>query len=309
MPSHSRALEDLSIAQSKNHGADANYMKTPSQFIKDHTAHLKQITALSVFIEELAYLSAQIDVETHPSLNYLIQRIQIRHFFLAINEFNETICHAISNGNYSPAEALARTSIEMSVNLLFILGGDRHARSKGLLLACFASRKSKAKKWETFAASVGLMGSKEAASQLLSETEALERAIVSSSSEPSETWPKKSWEKFKMVGHEESYQTCFRSTSDSVHLLGEDILNLTLCHLTADEDRKANLVAITSEKASFAIFLLIQAVLLQCEAVMGVIHKTNDYDEQATAILHIATQVQSMHKQHEEDCQKYRKQT
>lgn len=283
-------------------------MSILSRFIEDHTAHSKQITALSECVDQLANISAQIEVETHPSISYLIQRVQIRHFLLAVNEFNAMISHAISAKNHSPAEALARTSIEMSVNLIFVLGGDRHARSKGLLLACIDARKSKAKKWGNFATSAGLTTSRASADLLLSETEALERGIVSSSNEPCEPWPKTSFDRFKLTGFEGSYRTCFQSSSDSVHLLGEDILNKTRCSFMPEKVKEAYFSAVAAEKGSFAIYLFIQAVLFQCEAIMSVICKTADYDEQAQEISRIATLVQSMHTQHEDDLKRHHNQ-
>lgn len=276
------------------------------KFIEDHAAHAEQMSALSEYVIQLARVSTEIEVETQPSFPYLIQKVQVRHFLNAINEFNLTICHSISTQSYSPAEAMTRVSIEMSVNLLFILGGDRHARSKGLLNACIDSRKLRAKKWRAFAMSEGLKRSTCAAEQLLRETESLEKTIVSSAGGPCEHWPKTSAEKFKKVGQEESYRTYFQSSSDSIHLLGEDIINQTICAFVPEEHRTTSLRLIAAEKSSFAIYLFVLSLIFQCKAISQVIERTGQYASLFDEVVHIAGQLQAIHQQHENDLRVHR---
>ena len=160
-----------------------------AQFIYDHVAHAEHIKTLTKDVQALASISSKIPVETHPSLCYTIQRVQIRQFLRAIDEINETICHAVSVKATAPAEALSRVSIEMSVNLLFILLDSRHARSKGLLNSCIEKRKSRAVKWHKFAKAADLANSMKAAADLLKTTELIEKSVVSSANLPAVRWP------------------------------------------------------------------------------------------------------------------------
>lgn len=272
-----------------------------AQFTSDYSAHAAQVEALTRNVQALATISSKIPVETNASLSYVIQRVQIRQFLRAIDELNATICHAVSIKATAPAEALSRVSIEMSVNLLFILGDSPHARSKGLLNTCIEKRKSRAKKWHEFAKTVGRTSSMEAAANLLRTTELIEKCVVSSANLPAVRWKSNSREKFKAVGHEESYCTHFQSSSDSVHLLGEDILNQTIAEFFPVEDRERIFAGIAAEKQSFAIYLLVQAVLLHCEALLDLLEHMGGLEEVARQVEHIAIGTQEFHGQHEND--------
>lgn len=277
------------------------YMILSDQFTTDYAAHAAQIGILTREVQALEAISSRIPVETHASLSYTIQRVQVRHFLLAIDELNATICHAISAKFTAPAEALSRISIEMSVNLLFILGDSPHARSKGLLNACIGARKSRAEKWYRFAATAGLTSSMNAADELLRATEFIKSSVISSEDLPTSPWPQNSREKFKAVGLEESYCTHFQSSSDSVHLLGEDILNHTLAEFSPVEVRKRFFAGIAAEKFSFAIYMLIQAVLFHCEALLALLKVMGEFKEMAEEVKRIATGVKEFHTQHEND--------
>lgn len=276
-------------------------MILPAQFITDYSAHAEQVEALTRDVQALATISSKIPVETHAFLSYVIQRVQVRQFLRAINELNETICHAVSMKATAPAEALSRVSIEMSVNLLFILGDSPHARSKGLLNTSIEKRKSRAEKWHKFSKTAGLTSSMEAAADFLRTTELIEKCVVSSANLPAVQWQSNSREKFKAVGHEELYCTHFQSSSDSVHLLGEDILNQTIAEFCPVEDRERIFAGIAAEKQSFAIYLLIQAVLLHCEALLNLLQQMGGLEELAKQVECVAIDAQKFHLQHEND--------
>lgn len=276
-------------------------MPLSKQFTADYAAHAAQLEVLTQEVQALEAISSKIPVETHASLSYTIQRVQVRHFLRAIDELNATICHALSAKFTAPAEALARISIEMSVNLLFISTNAAHARSKGLLQACIEARKSRAKKWYKFAAAASLGGSMRAADELLQTTELIEKRIISSANLPTLPWPSNSREKFKAVGKEESYCTHFQSSSDSVHLLGEDILNWTIAEFFPEKDRERAFAGITAEKFSFAIYLSIQAVLSHCEAILALLELMGDFDEIIDEVQRIAMNISEFHMQHEND--------
>lgn len=272
-----------------------------AQFTSDYLSHTMQVEALTRDVLELAAISSEIPVETHTSLNYIIQRVQVRQYLLAIGELNTIICHSISTKATTPAEALSRVSIEMSVNLLFILSDSSHARSKGLLNACIEKRKLRAKNWYNFSKASGLTSSMEAAAELLRATELMEACLVSSANLPAQPWPSNSREKFKAVGHEELYCTNFKSSSDSVHLLGEDILNQTMTISFPVEDRERIFAGIYAEKISFSIYLLILAVLLQSEAIASLLERMEGLEEVARKVESIAIRAQEFQLQHEND--------
>lgn len=297
---------DHNLDDAQESSFEEAYELLSKEFRSDYAAHAAQLEPLAESVRELAAIGSRIPVETHPSLSFTVQRVQVRHFLRVIDELNAVICHSLSLKFTGPAEALARISIEMSVNLLFILNDAPHARSKGLLDACIAARKSRAKKWYKFASTAGLTGSMTAANELLRTTEVIEQSVISSARLPTARWPSNSREKFKAVGLEEAYCTHFQSSSDSVHLLGEDILNLTLAEFFPIEGRQQFAANIAGERLSFAVYLLIQAVLFHCEALLALFELLRDCDEVAKRVEHIASTTQAFHSQHEDDHKEHR---
>ncbi|RQO37233.1 hypothetical protein DBR37_03320 [Herminiimonas sp. KBW02] len=275
------------------------------QFTADYAAHTTQVETLLKTVTTLREISLNIPVETHASLSFIIQRVQVRHFLNGINELNATICHALSQKFSTPAEALSRVSIEMSVNLLFILAKTQHARSKGLLRACVEARKSRAKKWYKFAAGANLVTSMKAAEGLLQSTELIEKSITFSPNLPIAPWPSNSREKFKAVGKEEVYCTHFQSSSDSVHLLGEDILNSTIVEFIPTEDHARAFALLDVEKFSFAIYLTIQAILCHCEAIHILLELIGSDEKLSQEVQQIANKIGELHSLHESDHERY----
>lgn len=280
-------------------------MQSLNSFTKDYTLHHEQIEKLSEIVDLLSEISNQIDVESSSSISYVIQKVQVKYFLAAISEFNNSIFDAVSKNNLSVAESLSRISIEMSVNLIFILGGDRHARSKGLVKSYLESTKKKAKKWEKYAIKVDCVPGKQAAINLHKTMEFHEAYLKNISDLPFESWPNTSADKFCIAGYEDAYRTTFASSSDSVHLLGEDIFNITICTFERQNVQAAMLAGLRAEKESFAIFLLIQSLLFQSEAVIKTFEKLGGCEIETPQVMGLVTKLHKMQEQHESDHKKH----
>jgi hypothetical protein len=248
------------------------------RFVADHEAHLDRLSEIDQHVESLSELSKHLEIETSPSIPHLVQRIQVRHFLSAINEINGVMCYSAKSSKYSVAEALARISVEMSSNLLFVLGGDKHARSKGLIKHHLDHTKAKFRKWSAFAIRTGSQPIQHAADRSLRSFEHLEAAMAGLTEKPFESWPPSALARFVAIGQEERYRTLFASSSDSVHLLGEDIVNLTLCESAPSAQRASLFAAVRSEKASFAVYLVITSAMFQAEAIDAVAQKVGMFE-------------------------------
>lgn len=276
-------------------------MLNAAQFAADHNAHLRQLSEIDEHVKSLEELSRRLEVETSPSIPHLVQRIQVRHFLSAISEINGVVSNSATSGKYSVAEALARVSVEMSSNLLFVLGGDRHARSKGLIKHHLDHTKAKFRKWSAYATRTGSEPIRQAADRSLTSFEHLEAATVGLTGKPFESWPPSALAKFVAIGHEERYRTLFASSSDSVHLLGEDILNLTLCESAPHAERAGLFAAVRSEKASFAVYLVITSAMFQAEAIDATAHKVGLVDADRNTLDATYASLCRLYETHEHD--------
>lgn len=276
-------------------------MANHEEFIAKHYGHLDQLPAIRETLDQFSKISQRLPIDTDPALSALVQRLQVSHFLFTLEELNGVILKSAEAGSYTAAEALARVSIEVSANLLFVLGGESHGRAKGLIKHHLATSKSRVEKWSRFAEKKNLQSVKLAADQQIRMFSNLEKQFVGLTNPPYEAWPDQSFKKFEAVGHEERYRTLFASSSDSIHLMGADILNLVLCNFEPKDQQPALIRHIHSEKASFAVYLLLYSAIFQGECLYAVTQRVQTSAEDVVTIERGYAHLAEMLARHEAD--------
>ncbi|QIY79537.1 DUF5677 domain-containing protein [Chromobacterium violaceum] len=234
---------------------------------KLHENHVKHINILKTTLEKLRIISQKICIETHPKFSPKIKRIQLRYFLKTIEEMNEVAYHACLMKRHTAVEAISRISVEMSVNFIYIAQGEKHSRAKGLLKYYIEKGKKSAKKWEEFLIRNKNESSLGASRDRYKTMLLREQLLGDLTQSPYEAWPNSSLEKFKKIGFEGGYNNIFSPASDSVHLLGEDIINIFIGTFLHDKNADEYFDGIIKEKQSYAIYLLICSAVLQWEAL------------------------------------------
>ena len=271
------------------------------KIISDHTNHINQIGDISSIIQTLSELTDAFDIDDSKVITYLVQKIQISYFLDSISETNKSIDLCLTAKHYSSVEALSRISIEMSINLMYILSGKNHGRSKGLIKYYLDKRRSNAKSWAIVATRDGMPSAKAAAESLISHLDEMETNIAGLLKDPIESWPKSIRDKFVKTGYEELYATLFASASDSIHLQSENIFNLTTCIGIPFEFRKQTIDMLRIEKASYAIYMAISATTFQYNAYIATLEKSELEEKRIEDLIHIAEKLQLLNLIHDED--------
>lgn len=263
---------------------------------KSHVAQLPEVK------DYLNFLAKEINsfkdlIDKSPGFTALIQRLQVHHFLHVIHEMNSAIYHSITTSKYTTAESLARISLEMSANLLYILGGNSHGRAKGYIKYHLDSKREKFRKWKNFSNENNNLYISGAIDEKIQQFKNIEDSLHGLTDLPFEEWPKSSFEKFEKIGHTEAYRTLYSTASDSVHLLGDDIFNVIMCNFLPMEEQKFSIQKILNEKISSAIYFLIYCVTFQVECVSkimerisieeGRVKKINEIKEKLNAILDV----------------------
>lgn len=277
-----------------------------NKFVSDHASHINQIGDISSAIQTLSELTDAFNIDESKVITYLVQKIQIRYFLDSISETNKSISLCLTAKHYSSVEALARISIEMSINLMYILNGEDHRRSKGLIKYYLEKRKSNAKSWSTVASRDGMLSAQAAADSLISHLNEMEINIAGLLKDPIETWPKSIREKFVKTGYEESYTTLFASGSDSIHLQSENIFNLTTCIGIPFEYRREAIDMLRIEKESYAIYMAISATAFQYNAYITTLEKSELEEERIESLIKISEKLELLNLIHDADSRSFR---
>ncbi|WP_162989479.1 DUF5677 domain-containing protein [Comamonas sp. lk] len=240
-----------------------------SENYKFHIEHLPEIKKSIDFLAK--EINSFIDViDKSPGFTALVQRLQVNHFLCVIHEMNSAIYNSIITGKYTAAESLSRVSLEMSANLLYILGGDKHGRSKGYLKYHLDHKKKNFHKWDNFSNENNNEYISQKIKEKIKQFQDIEDVFYGLTDAPFEEWPKSIFEKFEKIGHKEAYRTLYSTASDAVHLLGDDVLNVVLCNFIPQDEQKGVIKNILNEKISSVIYFLTYCLVFQFEGVCKV---------------------------------------
>lgn len=262
--------------------------------------HQKQVPIIAKCYLGLENIINTINVGSHASIDYKIQRIQYMYYLERIIELNFSLQNSLTLKKYSTVEALSRVALESSINLMYLLKEKDNERSMGLLSGHIKKNIYKAKKWNDFSVKNKDKLGIEHSNRLINKMEEEKKRFISSSGKEPKRWPDTIKKKFVDVELEETYLTVFASSSDSVHLGAEDIYNRTIVEFSDEKAQETLGVSVLAEQASFAIYLTICSFLHALEAVRRLGNKLND-DLLISNVLVLANKLNELKGIHERD--------
>lgn len=245
---------------------DKSYEEELGSVIDAFLGHEKHLAILEQCYEELYSLSNKLNPGESDVLKYTIKKLQIQYILKAIAEINKCIVASLKWQCFTVSEALSRIAIEHSVNLMFVLDGEEHDRSKSFLKHYIVKSKEKAQKWLDYSNKSNDHGAIEAAKSKISYLEILSNNNKGLVGKDVKGW-KDARQRFAEVGVEKLYHVLFASSSDSIHSLSEDIFNLTIIETQHESMGRIAYKGFLAEKLSFAYYLSANSLSFFAEAL------------------------------------------
>jgi len=181
------------------------------------------------------------------------------------------VCLATKNA--PSAEALARTVLEVSVNLLFMLQNDREKAFLGYCDAWFTSHERQLNQWLEY--EVKSNEKTDNISKIKSRMEMLEHQkiiidqLVSTlnmnrAKNYRDVYPKSLFKRFESLGKEDEYFTSYHRLSNSSHLLAEDTISWLLGIMHGDRE---NLFEMGREAMAYSQMMSLIVLVTAIEAI------------------------------------------
>ncbi|MFJ7106179.1 DUF5677 domain-containing protein [Pseudomonas sp. NPDC098740] len=251
------------------------------QFTKPHLEHKRHLPEL----EKLQY---QIDEVLHS-----ISLDEAGDFMLAskvccyttadiIADLNIAILQSLKIGSFSAAEALSRSSLENSINLILFSQDPTTSRPKSILLNYFKTSKIRAQKWHRYAKESNNAESIERSSDFEQSLDIIKGLFGDLDPKTIKGWPD-AYSRFRDAGFEHFYHILFAPASDSIHGFSNDIFNRIFAEKLplSEEERKEFVEGQLAEKISFAYYLATHSVLFFCVAASSIADRAEN--EEASA--------------------------
>lgn len=155
------------------------------------------------------------------------------------------VCLATKNA--PSAEALARTVLEVSVNLLFMLQGDREKAFLGYCDAWFSSHERQLNQWleneKKMEKPSGNIPKIESRKEMLDGQRMFIDQMVLALNMNREknyrdAYPKSLFKRFERLGKEDEYFTSYHRLSNSSHILAEDTISWLLGVMMGDREKQ-----------------------------------------------------------------------
>ncbi|WP_426619473.1 DUF5677 domain-containing protein [Pseudomonas rustica] len=245
-------------------------------FTKPHLSHARHLPALES-------LQLQIEDTLHGiNLNEaggftMPTRVCCYSIAEIIEDLNRAILQSLKVGSYSAAETLSRTSLENSINLIFINNDKTSNTAKSLFLNYFKTAKDRARKWHRYAVSNDNAESIERSAGFEQSLDLIRGLFADLDSGGVKGWPD-AYSRFRDAGYEFGYHTLFAPASDSTHSFSNDIFNRFFVEAfpVSDEEKKDQLDGHFAEKVSFAFYLATHAIQFYCVAASHISDRAAD---------------------------------
>ncbi|SFY08154.1 hypothetical protein SAMN03159390_03704 [Pseudomonas sp. NFACC49-2] len=216
-----------------------------------------------------------------------------------ISELNIAILQSLRIGSYSAAEALSRSSLENSINLILFSQDPTTSRPKSILLNYLKTSKMRAQKWHRYAKENNNVESIERSINFQQSLDAMKGLFEELDSKTVKGWPD-AYSRFRDAGFEHFYHILFAPASDSIHGFSNDIFNRFLGEKlpVSEEERREYFEGQLAEKISFAYYLATNSILFFCAAVSYIADRAEN--EKASEILQLVAQtLETMILEHE----------
>lgn len=193
-----------------------------------------------------------------PSVGLLLNLLH-RNF-----EHVEAAITAFVTGCGSSAEVVARASVKSSINILYILAGERVSRLRAYFDYYLEEVDSQAVKWK---AQVADLKENEAAmhnkaiNRRLAANAKVRRVVDAVFGSARERWAKSINERFKCIGESLGYRTFYARMSSEVHGDAEETLRYFIGHIQSDETTLEAMALETAWTTRFYIYYAVSFFL------------------------------------------------
>lgn len=120
------------------------------KFTKSHLEHERHLLALEQLQSEVDAVLNGICLGKDGAFKF-VSKVCCYTTAGIVSDLNSAILQSLKIGSYSAAEALSRTSLENSINLILFGEDLTSGRPKSMLVHYFAKAKSRAKSWLRYA--------------------------------------------------------------------------------------------------------------------------------------------------------------
>lgn len=228
-----------------------------------HAVHSRdhgRIPELMNMLDSIRRIHRESDDLLRLKCNSMSKKAQCAVILSAVEELVDEILSCLQNFKFTAAEALARISVEHSVNLMYIFEEKTNARSRSFVKHYFDSSLSRLKKWHAYGVREKISNVVLASERRLRELK-LQRGSIDRLDNAT-GWPDAK-SRFISVGLEGFYHEIFAPASDSVHTLAEDAYNRIHSDrmVSLGESAESIGAVFSAEKASYATYLGANAVL------------------------------------------------
>jgi hypothetical protein len=224
--------------------------------------------------QDVLALTPQSTIQTEPTFGLLFQLAERAYEHVAAS----LVCFATKNA--ATAEVAARAAIEISVNIRFILSGDRNSLALSWLRDYVTHDTKQIEKWEKVADSLPPDEKRENQTRIARRRELnrrrhdhlaqAEKEFGSFGSVDSQApWPNRRV-RFEAIGDAVAYLTVYDRLSSQVHADAEDTINYIVFKCNGDETLLQRMseetVAFSEFLVGFGIYFYLLALKNWCEA-------------------------------------------
>jgi hypothetical protein len=227
---------------------------TLTELVRREKIAIRSLSIANILVNE-AYSHLDDFALTDPAVGLLLNLLE-RNF-----EHAEASIVAFVSGSAPSAEIIARTSVESSVNIMYILAGDRAARLLGYFNHYFEDVERQVEKWRLETDQLSSDEAKVHQHRIERRLKAntIFRGFISSLDGSAERWPPQIAQRFKVIGENMSYRTFYARMSSEVHADAEETLRYFVGKVADDS---SVLEAMASESVWTSRFYIYYAVSL-----------------------------------------------
>ena len=241
----------------------------------EHKRHLPELEKLQYQIDEILH---GISLDEAGSFKF-ISKVCCYTTADIIADLNIAIIQSLKIGSYSAAEALSRSSLENSINLILFSQDPTTSRPKSILLNYLKTSKVRAHKWHRYAKESNNVESIERASNFEQSLDVMKSLFGDLDPKTVKGWPD-AYSRFRDAGFEHFYHILFAPASDSIHGFSNDIFNRFLGEKlpVSEEERTEYFEGQLAEKISFAYYLATNSILFFCVAASHIADRAENED-------------------------------
>lgn len=254
-------------------------------FTKPHLEHKRHLPALEQLQDQIEEVLHSISLDEAGAFKF-VSKVCCCTIADIISDLNLAMLQSLRIGSYSAAEALSRSSLENSINLILFSQDPTSSRPKSILLNYLKTSRVRARKWHRYAKESNNVESIARSSDFEQSLDVMTNLFGDLDPKTVKGWPD-AYSRFRDAGYEHFYHILFAPASDSIHGFSNDIFNRFLGEKlpVSEEERSEYFEGQLAEKISFAYYLATHSILFFCAAASHIAARAED--EEASEKFHI----------------------